>query len=107
MKHLRIFQLILALLIGLVLLAWPATTFAQTTPPPIWVGEGEGAIDDILVFEPMLFFELPFMQGFKVSFTFGISIQVPRQLVLVNDDVFNFFLRFSNYVIPASGAITP
>lgn len=75
---------------------------AQTVfPPPEVIDEAETSEDDILVFQPQLYWEFPFAQGFKISFNFGISFEVPRLLNLVEDDVFNFFLRFRSYVIPA------
>ena len=91
------------LLAGLVLLI-PTAVFAQEVDPPtVLTSDFEASEDDILVFEPQLFFELPFAQGFKISFNFGISFQVPRQLWLVTTDAYNFFLNFRSYVIPAQG----
>ena len=105
----RKFQVFFCLLIVILLLAATVTASAQAPePPPEWSGESEVSEGDILVFEPQFFFELPFAQGFKISFNFGISIRVPRQLMLVDDSVFNFFVRFRSFIIPAgSEAITP
>lgn len=98
----RKLHIFFCLLIGILLLVLPATAFAQAPePPPEWSGESEVSDGDILVFEPQFFFELPFAQGFKISFNFGISIRVPRQLMLVDDSVFNFFVRFRSFIIPA------
>lgn len=97
-------QFLFCLLIAVLLLALPAAVLAQAPePPPDWSGESEVSEDDILVFEPQFFFELPFAQGFQISFNLGISIRVPRQLILVDDNVFNFFVRFRSFVIPAGG----
>ena len=103
----RTIQMLSFLLIGFLLLAVPAAAAAQTLePPPEWDGESGVSDDDILVFEPQIFFELPFAQGFQISFNFGIAIRVPRQLTLVMEDAFTFFLRFRTYVIPAGGEVT-
>jgi hypothetical protein len=108
MMNRRTIQTLICLLIGLLLLGLPATVTAQAPePPPEWDGEIELADDDILVFEPQLFFELPFAQGFQISFNIGISIRVPRQLILVTEEAFNFFVRFRSYVIPAGTIDTP
>lgn len=102
MKFKYTIQLMICLLIGVTLLALPGAAFAQTPePPPEWDGNVGVSDDDILVFEPQFYFELPFAQGFQISFNFGISIRVPRQLMLVNDQVYDFFVRFRSYVIPA------
>jgi hypothetical protein len=104
----RTLQTLICILIGFLLLVMPATVAAQAPePPPEWDGEIELADDDILVFEPQLFFELPFAQGFQISFNFGISIRVPRQLILVTEEAFNFFVRFRSYVIPAGAGDMP
>jgi len=58
------------------------------------------------VIEPEFFLEFPFGQGFQIAFNFGFSIEVPRRLVLVENDILNFFLRFKTYVIPADGGST-
>ena len=97
-------QFVLCLLISILVLVIPTAVFAQEVEPAtVLTSEFEPSDDDILVFEPQLFFELPFMQGFKISFNFGISFQVPRQLRLVTDNAYNFFLSFRSYVIPAQG----
>jgi len=109
MENKRILLLTLCLMMGVSLLAWPTAVSAQdVVPPPDWLGEGEVSDDDIIVIEPQLFFELPFAQGFEISFNFGIKIRVPRRLVFISDDAYNFFLQFRSYVIPAEvEAITP
>jgi hypothetical protein len=95
-------QFVLCLLIGSFIFVTPTAVFAQEVEPPtVLTSDFEPSDDDILVFEPQLFFELPFMQGFKISFNFGISLQVPRRLWLVTTDAYNFFLNFRSYVIPA------
>jgi hypothetical protein len=101
MKKKDFIQSISCLLIVVALLALPATVLAQAPePPPEWTGESEVSDTDILVFEPQFFFELPFAQGFQISFNLGISIRVPRQLMLVDNPVYNFFVRFRSFVIP-------
>lgn len=98
----RTIQMLICLLIGFSLLALPAAAAAQTPePPPEWGGESEVSDDDILVIEPQFFFELPFAEGFEISFNFGISIRIPRVLTLVTEDAYTFFMRFRTYVIPA------
>jgi hypothetical protein len=109
MQNKRPIQMLLCLLIGALLLAAPAAAFAQEVqPPPIWTGDQTLANDDLIVFEPQFVFELPFMEGFKTSFNFGFTFQVPRHLMLVEEDVYNFFVRFRSYIIPGQGeASTP
>jgi hypothetical protein len=100
-------MLMVLLVIGGLMLSVPATVIAQVVePPPLWQGDDEVDQNDILVFEPQLFFELPFTQGFKISFNLGISFQVPRQLNFVTNDVTNFFLRFRSFILPAGGGTT-
>lgn len=95
-------QLVFCLIIALSMLALPAAAAAQSPePPPEWDGVSGGSDDDILVIEPQFFFELPIAQGFTISFNFGISIRMPRQLILVPDEAFTLFVRFRSYVIPA------
>ena len=102
-KNLTI-QLLLCLLISALLLASPAAAFAQEVEqPPTWTGDQAALNDDLIVFEPQFVFELPFLGGFKISFNFGFSIQVPRQLMLSEENVFNFFVRFRSYIIPGQG----
>jgi hypothetical protein len=99
-------RLVLAVLICTLVLAFPSTAAAQETDPPRELIDDEGVSDeDILVIEPQFYLEFPFAQGFKISFNFGITIEVPRRLILVNNDILNFFLRFQSYVIPAEGEI--
>jgi hypothetical protein len=98
----RLFQLTLGLLMGVLALAMPVTVSAQEIfPPPEWQGDGEVSENDILVFEPQLFFELPFAQGFRISFNFGFSLQVPRQLTFLTNEAYDLLLRFRSYIIPA------
>jgi hypothetical protein len=88
----------------------PARGLAQTEPPNEEVEDLEVSDDDILVFEPQFFVEFPFAQGFAISFNFGIKFEVPRRLLLVENDILNFFLRFRSYIIPAetvTPAVTP
>lgn len=95
-------QILICLLIGLSLLAFPAAAAAQTPePPPEWDGFTGGSVDDVLVIEPQFFFELPVLGGFTISFNFGFSFRVPRQLNLVTEEGYDFFVRFRSYVIPA------
>lgn len=101
MKRKQTLQALFCLIVIFTLLALPATALAQAPePPPEWGGESDVSETDILVFEPQFFFELPFAQGFKISFNLGVSIRVPRQLMLVNSEVYNFFVRFRSFVIP-------
>ena len=103
-------MIIVALQMGALTLAAPTAALAQDiTPLPVVSEEPGISADDILVFEPQLFWEFPFAQGFKISFNFGISLEVPRFLNLVEDDVFNFFLRFRSFVRPAEtvSPVTP
>ena len=101
-------RLLLVLLVSALVLAVPAPAFAQTIdPPPELTKDGDLSDEDILVFEPQLFWEFPFAQGFKISINFGVMIEVPRRLNLITDEVFNFFLRFRSYVIPAEAERMP
>ena len=101
-------RLLLVLLVSALVLAVPAPAFAQTIdPPPELTKDGDLSDEDILVFEPQLFWEFPFAQGFKISINFGVMIEVPHRLNLITDEVFNFFLRFRSYVIPAEAERTP
>lgn len=107
MANKRNIQVVLSVLIAACLLAAPAAAFAQEIqPPPTWTGDQTAANDDVIVFEPQFVFELPFVQGFKISVNFGFSIQVPRQLMLAEENVYNFFIRFRSYVIPGQGEST-
>ena len=98
-------MIIMTLLMGALTLVAPAAVFAQDTQPPSVQAETGTTDDDILVFEPQLFWEFPFAQGFKISFNFGISLEVPRFLNLVENDVFKFFLSFRSFVRPAETVI--
>mgnify|MGYP001033137463 CR=1 FL=1 len=101
MKQKKIFlQALVILLIGILSFGFPAAALAQETDPP---EQGTTELDDtpendILVFEPQFFWELPLAQGFKISFNFGISFEVPRELTLVSEEAFNLFLRFRSYI---------
>ena len=95
-------RVLLGALLCTLVLVFPSTAAAQETDPPRELIEDEEVSDeDILVIEPEFFLEFPFAQGFKISFNFGISIEVPRRLILVENDILNFFIRFQSYVIPA------
>ena len=101
MKHNKIlFQLAIFALIGVMIFAFPSAALAQETDPP---AQEPSQLDDtpendILVFEPQFYWELPLSQGFKISFNFGISFELPRELTLLSEDAFNFFLRFRSFV---------
>ena len=99
-NHKRLFQGVILLLIAMMAFALPGAAMAQETDPPT---EGTQELDDtpendILVFEPQFYWELPLGQGFKIVFNFGISFEVPRELTLVSDQAFDFILRFSSYI---------
>lgn len=103
-KRKWITRLCLAALVFTLVLAFPSTAAAQETDPPQELNEDDEVSDeDILVIEPQFYLEFPFSQGFKISFNLGISIEVPRRLVLAENDILNFFIRFQSYVIPAEG----
>jgi hypothetical protein len=119
MKQKKIFiRLVIFALIGVLTFSLPTMVMAQETDPP---AQDDTELDDtpendILVFEPQFFWELPLSQGFKISFNFGISFEVPRELTLLSDDAFNLFLRFSSYIredalvpteVPEPEATTP
>ena len=107
MANKRNIQVVLSILIAACLLAAPAAAFAQEIqPPPTWTGDQAVSDEDLLVFEPQFFFELPFADGFQISINFGFSIRVPRRLMLVDQDVYNFFVKFRSYVIPGGGETT-
>lgn len=96
----RFTQVAVILLIGILVLAFPGAVMAQETDPP---AAEAGTLDDtpendILVFEPQFFWELPLAQGFKIIFNFGISFEMPRELTLVTQEAFDFILRFSSYI---------
>ncbi len=103
----RAFQFLVCLMIGISLLAFPAAAAGQTPePPPEWDGFTGGSVDDVLVIEPQFFFELSLFEGFTISFNFGFSFRVPRQLNLVTEEGYDFFVRFRSYVIPAGEGTT-
>jgi len=101
MKQKKIFvQALVLLVIGILTFGLPMAAMAQEIDPP---EQGTTELDDtpendILVFEPQFFWELPLAQGFKISFNFGISFEVPRELTLVSEEAFNLFLRFRSYI---------
>lgn len=101
MKQNKLFiQLATLTLIGVMMFALPGAALAQETDPPV---EEPSQLDDtpendILVFEPQFYWELPLSQGFKITFNFGISFEVPRGLSLVSEEAFNLFLRFRSYI---------
>ena len=106
----KLTRIFILLLVGISLFSMPARGLAQTEPPNEEVEDLEVSDDDILVFEPQFFVEFPFAQGFAISFNFGIKFEVPRRLLLVENDILNFFLRFRSYIIPAeteTPAVTP
>jgi len=107
MMNKRAIQFLLCLMIVFSMLAIPAAAAAQIPePPPEWDGFTAASDDDVLVIEPQFFFELPIVEGFTISFNFGFSFRVPRQLTLVTEEGYNFFVRFRSYVVPAGEAIT-
>jgi hypothetical protein len=93
-------QVLTLLLVAGVVFALPGTALAQETDPPQEETSGldDSPENDILVFEPQFYFELPLAQGFKIVFNLGISFEVPRELTLVSDEAYNFILRFSSYL---------
>ena len=101
MKRKKIFyQLVIMALIGVLTFSLPTIVMAQETDPPV---QDETTLDDtpendILVFEPEFFWELPLSQGFKITFNFGISFELPRELTLLSEEAFNFFLQFRSYI---------
>ncbi len=101
MKQKKIFvQVFTIVMIGVLTFGLPTAALAQETDPP---EQDTRELDDtpendILVFEPQFFWELPLSQGFKISFNFGISFEVPRELTLLSDEAFNFFLQFRSYI---------
>jgi hypothetical protein len=106
MKKRKLWTLLFALLImGSLIFALPTPALAQDTDPPPEETEEPGASDeDILIFEPQLFLEFPFNQGFKIKLNFGIVFEVPRRLTLFENNILNFFLRFKSSVRPAETA---
>ena len=87
-------------LIAIMAFSLPEVVMAQETDPP---GQETPELDDspendILVFEPQFYWELPFTQGFKITFNFGISFEMPRGLTLVSEEAFNLFIRFRSFI---------
>ncbi len=76
---------------------------AQQVDPPVVEPDPNISDEDILVFEPVFTFVFPFTQGFQISFNTGFSFEVPRRLLLLEEENFNFFLDFNTYIIPAQG----
>lgn len=101
MKRNKLFiQLTILALIGVMVFTLPSVALAQETDPPV---EEPSQLDDtpendILVFEPQFFWELPLSQGFKITFNFGISFELPRELTLLSEDAFSFLLRFRSFI---------
>lgn len=73
-------QLGILALIGIMIFALPGVVLAQETDPPVQETTelDDSPEKDILVFEPQFYWELPFTQGFKITFNFGISFEMPR-----------------------------
>lgn len=94
--------LLLLVIVGLLIFI-PSRVIAQDTNPPELVVESTMSPNDILVLEPTFHWEFPFEQGFKISFNFSIAFEVPRSLLLLQDDLYNFILEFQSYIIPAGG----
>jgi hypothetical protein len=99
-------KICIVVLVAFLVLALPTTALAQDDdPPPEEPVEAPGVSeDDILIFEPQLYLEFPFNQGFKIILNFGISFEVPRRLLLVDNNILNFFLKFESFIRPAETA---
>ncbi len=99
-------KICIVVLVAVLVLGLPATVMAQDDdPPPEEPVEDPGVSeDDILIFEPQLYLEFPFNQGFKIILNFGISFEVPRRLLLVDNNILNFFLKFESFIRPAETA---
>lgn len=101
MKNKKFFiQLVVMVVIGAIAFSVPGIAMAQETDPPIQEEQELDATpeDDILIFEPQFYWELPLTQGFKVTFNFGISFEFPMDLTLVSEEAFNLILRFRSYI---------
>ncbi len=97
-----IILLVILTLAGGLMFAAPSPVYAQEADPVEEAAEAEYA-GEILVFVPQLYWEFPLANGFKITFNFGLTIELPRQLMLLQDDAFNFFLSFDSYMRPAEG----
>jgi len=103
MKMSKLFiQLSILFIITTMLFAVPAKVLAQETDPPVVQEDTEESENDILVFEPRFSWEFPFGDGFKISFHFAISFEVPRQISLVQDEVFDLILNFNSFIRPGA-----
>lgn len=103
MKLSKLFvQLSIFFVIVTMLFSLPAMVFAQETDPPVEPEDTEISENDILVFEPRFSWEFPFGDGFKIAFHFAISFEVPRQISLVQDEVFDLILNFSSFIKPGA-----
>ena len=89
-------------LVAALMFSLPAAVFAQETDPPVAPEDPETSANDILVFEPRFSWEFPFGDGFKIAFHFAISFEVPRQISLVQDEVFDLILNFSSFIKPGA-----
>lgn len=104
MKQKKIFiQITILALIVAVTFGMPSLALAQETDPPNEDQQESTELDDtpendILVFEPQFYWELPLSQGFKITFNFGISFEVPRALNLLSEEAFNFILQFRSFI---------
>ena len=95
-------QILILFVITTLLFSVPAEVFAQETDPPVEQEDPEESENDILVFEPRFSWEFPFGDGFKISFHFAISFEVPRQISLVQDEVFDLILNFNSFIRPGA-----
>jgi hypothetical protein len=101
MKNKKLFvQLLVIVLLGTLTFGFPGVAMAQETDPPTLEAQevDDTPENDVLVFEPQFFWELPFTQGFKITFNFGISFEFPMDLTLVSEEAFNLILRFRSYI---------
>ncbi|MFW5714106.1 MAG: hypothetical protein ACOCYU_05490 [Brevefilum sp.] len=101
MKRNKLFtQMVILTLMGAIVFGLPSVALAQETDPPMEEPSGldDTPENDLVVFEPQFFWELPLSQGFKISFNFGISFEMPRELTLLSEEAFNFFLHFRTFV---------
>lgn len=95
-------RFLMMFLVAALLFSLPATVFAQETDPPVAPDDPEISENDILVFEPRFSWEFPFGDGFKIAFHFSISFEVPRQISLVQDEVFDLILNFNSFIRPGA-----
>lgn len=89
-------------LVASLLFSLPLTVFAQETDPPVAPEDPEISENDILVFEPRFSLEFPLGDGFEITFHFAISFEVPRQIRLVQDEVFDLILNFNSFIRPGA-----